>query len=132
MINFIFKLFVIGCVIYVLAMTSIGATILSSIGVGIVFIGGLITALGNFLIWHLKRIWLQIENLEELIEIKVAEKKVRSQLLDITLMVKRVILCMKIIGAPKMDRYIAIMFVISAVYLLWVTDTIHMMMGWPY
>ena len=50
MINFIFKLFVIGCVIYVLAMTSIGATILSSIGVGIVFIGGLITALGNFLI----------------------------------------------------------------------------------
>ena len=46
----LFNLFALGCVIYVLAMTSIGATILSSIGLGIVFVGGLITALGNFLI----------------------------------------------------------------------------------
>jgi len=27
--------------------------------------------------WHLKRIWLQIENLEEFTEIKVVEKKER-------------------------------------------------------
>jgi len=48
--NFIFNLFALGCVIYVLALTSIGATILSTVGLGIVFVGGLITALGSFLI----------------------------------------------------------------------------------
>jgi len=36
-----------------------------------------------------------------------------------------------------MNRYIesgikAILFIISAVYILWVTDTLHIMMGWPY
>ncbi len=46
----IFNLFALGCVVYVLAMTSIGATIISSVGIGIIFIGGLITTLGNFLI----------------------------------------------------------------------------------
>ena len=49
--SFIFNLFALGCVIYVLALTSIGATILSTVGLGIVFIGGLITALGTLLIW---------------------------------------------------------------------------------
>ena len=50
MIAGLFNLFALGCVIFVLFMTPIGATILSSIGLGIVFIGGLITALGNILI----------------------------------------------------------------------------------
>ena len=48
--SFIFNLFALGCVIFVLFMTPIGATILSTVGLGIVFIGGLITALGTLLI----------------------------------------------------------------------------------
>ena len=36
-----------------------------------------------------------------------------------------------------MNKYIetgikAVLFVVSAVCILWVTDTIHIMMGWPY
>jgi len=36
-----------------------------------------------------------------------------------------------------MNRYIeagikAILFMMCTVYVLWVTDTIHIMMGWPY
>ena len=52
-------------------------------------------------------------------------------------MVRKAIPFMMIIGARKMNRYIetslkAIMFVVCTVYVLWVTDTIHIMMGWPY
>ena len=37
----------------------------------------------------------------------------------------------------KMNRYVetslkAILFVVCTVYVLWVTDTIHIMLGWPY
>ena len=37
----------------------------------------------------------------------------------------------------EMNRYIetslkAILFVVCTVYVLWVTDTLHIMMGWPY
>ena len=36
-----------------------------------------------------------------------------------------------------MNRYIeagikAILFMMGTVYVLWVTDTLHIMMGWPY
>jgi len=36
-----------------------------------------------------------------------------------------------------MNKYIdyglkAVLFIICTVYLLWATDTIHIMMGWPY
>jgi len=48
--NFLFKLFIIGCVIFVLFNTAFGLVILNGLGVGIVFIGSLITAIGNFLI----------------------------------------------------------------------------------
>ena len=44
---------------------------------------------------------------------------------------------MTIIGAQKMNRYIeagikAILLLVCTVYVLWVTDTLHIMMGWPY
>ena len=51
--GFIFKVFIIGCVIFVLFNTVIGAVILHGLGVGIMFIGALITTIGNFLIWSI-------------------------------------------------------------------------------
>ena len=45
----------------------------------------------------------------------MAEKKVRSQLLDITLMARRLILCMKIIGVRKDD----VVFIFKNFYVRW-------------
>jgi FtsH-binding integral membrane protein len=67
----------------------------------------------------------------------VEEKKDRSQFPGIILMGRRSLHFMTIIGAQKMNRYIeagikAILLLVCTVYVLWVTDTIHIMMGWPY
>ena len=68
---------------------------------------------------------------------KGGRKKGQKSVSDIILMGRRLLHFMTIIGAQKMNRYIeagikAILLLVCTVYVLWVTDTLHIMMGWPY